>query len=287
MSYVIHGATGAQGKPVLTKLEAAGKQVVGLARKHGTSDHGTPIVAARYSSVQELTAAYEGADGVFVHLPIGAEEDRVTYAHNIAAALRAAQPRRVVVSTSGVVVDRPSSPLQAPVEAAVPTLIRGLEQAGLSYAVIAPRLFLENLLAPSVLDAVRTDGVLRYPLRADFPVSWSSHLDNADVATALFDRTDITGTIAVGQYPGLTGPDLAEAFTAHLGRTVSYEPSTPEVFGELLAPAIGAAGAAGVVALYQWLATVRDNTITIDNSAQQKLGLKPRTTTEWLEQIGW
>lgn len=70
---------------------------------------------------------------------------------------------------------------------------------GLSHAVIAPRLFLENLLLP--------------------PIS-----DNADVAAALFDRPDITGTIAVGQHPGITSPDLAQAITDHLGRRVSYEP---------------------------------------------------------------
>ncbi|MEU0029750.1 hypothetical protein [Streptomyces sp. NPDC006335] len=45
--------------------------------------------------------------------------------------------------------------------------------------------------------ALRTQGVLPYPPTADFPVSWSSHLDNADVAAALFDRPDIPRTIAV------------------------------------------------------------------------------------------
>ncbi|MBD9727309.1 hypothetical protein [Streptomyces caniscabiei] len=50
----------------------------------------------------------------------------------------------------------------------------------------------------------------RHPSAADFPVSWSSHLDNADVAAALFDRPDITGTIAVVQQPGITSPDLAQ-----------------------------------------------------------------------------
>ncbi|MDX3240877.1 hypothetical protein [Streptomyces sp. ME18-1-4] len=73
--------------------------------------------------------------------------------------------------------------------------------------MIAPRFFLENLLLPPILDVVRTQGVLRYPLAADFPVSWSSHLDNADVAAALFDRPDITGTIAVEQHPGITSWD--------------------------------------------------------------------------------
>jgi hypothetical protein len=128
--------------------------------------------------------------------------------------------------------------------------------------------------------------VLHYPPAADFPVSWSSHLDNADVAAALLDRPDITGTIAVGQHPAITGPDLAEAFSTHLGRTVSYEPLSPEDFGELIAPLVGAAGAAAVTDLYRRLATAPDNAIGAHNSAQRILGLRPRTTAQWLTQVG-
>ncbi|MEU0676931.1 NAD(P)H-binding protein [Streptomyces sp. NPDC006172] len=286
MSYVIHGAAGAQGNPLLSHLKATGKPAVAVGRKSGTHPDGTPVVAAGYTSVQELASVYADADGVFVHLPVVSEEDRLAYARNIVAALSQARPRRVVVSTSGAIIDRPHPQLQAPDDSAIQTLVRGLEETGLSHAVIAPRLFLENLLLPPILDVVRTQGVLRYPPAADFPVSWSSHLDNADVAAALFDRPDITGTIAVGQHPGITGPDLAQAFTDHLGRRVTYEPLSPEAFGQLLVPLIGDAGAAAVSALYEGLATVPDNTISAHNSAQQLLGLTPRTTAQWLMQIG-
>ncbi|MEE1762436.1 NmrA family NAD(P)-binding protein [Streptomyces sp. SP18BB07] len=286
MSYVIHGAAGAQGNPLLSQLKTAGKPVVAVGRKSGTHPDGTPVVAADYTSVQQLASVYAGADGVFVHLPVVSEEERLAYARNIVAALSEARPRRVVVSTSGALIDSAHPQLRAPDDSAVHTLVRGLEETGLSYAVIAPRLFLENLLLPPILDAVRTEGVLRYPPAADFPVSWSSHLDNADVAAALFDRPDVTGTIAVGQHPGVTGPDLARAFTDHLGRRVSYEPLSPQAFGHLLVPLIGDAGAAAVTALYEGLATVPDHTISAHNSAQRLLGLTPRTTGQWLTQIG-
>ncbi|WP_162467109.1 hypothetical protein [Streptomyces cavernae] len=114
----------------------------------------------------------------------------------------------------------------------------------------------------------------------------SSYSTRADVAAALFDRPDITGTIAVGQHPGLTSPDLAWAFSDHLGRPVSYEPLSPEAFGQLIVPLVGDAGAAEATALYRRLATAPDNAISAHNSAQQILGLKPRTTTQWLMQIG-
>jgi hypothetical protein len=55
---------------------------------------------------------------------------------------------------------------------------------GVSHAVYAPELYLANLLMPYVIDSVRERGVLPYPMRADFPVSWASHLDIADVVAA-------------------------------------------------------------------------------------------------------
>ncbi|MFG2196730.1 NmrA family NAD(P)-binding protein [Streptomyces sp. NPDC048639] len=282
MSYVIHGATGAQGAPVVSALAAAGKPTVALTRNADAVVDRAHVVAADYSSTAELAEAYRGAEGVFVHLPLGAEEDRRRYARNVAAAVREARPSRVVISTSGA----DGSSRQDPTGSAVSTLISGLDDSGVSYAVIAPRLFLENLLLPPVIEAAREQGALRYPLRADFPVSWASHLDIADVAAALFDRPDVTGVVAVGQYPAITGPDLAEAFSARLGRDVAYEAITPAAFGESIAPLIGEGAAAGVAGLYQALGALQDNAIAPEGSAQKLLGVTPRTTSQWLADVG-
>ncbi|WP_230196862.1 hypothetical protein [Streptomyces coriariae] len=134
-----------------------------------------------------------------VHLPVTSEEDRRIFAGNILTAVRAAQPARVVFSTSGF-------PIDPAIGGAAATLVAGLTDSGVSHAVIAPELYLENLLMPYALDSVRERGVLPYAIRADFPVSWASHLDIADVAVALFERTDVTGVVSVGQYPAITGP---------------------------------------------------------------------------------
>ena len=287
MTYVIHGATGAQGAPVVSVLAAAGKPVVALTRDPDAVVAGARVVAAGYSSVEELTAAYRGAHGVFVHLPLDSEDNRRTYARNVVAAVRAARPDRVVFSTSGAVVHAPGSPVQVPADSAVAVLADGLAASGVPCAVIEPRLYLENLLLPPVVEGVRANGVLRYPLRHDFPVSWASHLDIADVAVALFERSDVTGVVSVGQYPATTGPDLAEAFGARLGRDVAYEQSTPEDFRASHAPLIGEVPAADVANGYQALAARSDHAIPAERSAQKLLGVAPRTTGRWLADIGW
>ncbi|MDI3406429.1 NmrA family NAD(P)-binding protein [Streptomyces cavernicola] len=279
MTYVIHGATGAQGAPVVAALVAAGKSVTALTRKPDTVVEGARVLAAGYDSVKALTDAYRGADGVFVHLPVVAEEDRLAYARNIVAAVRAARPARVVFSTSGA----PTAPEAG---GAAAELAAGLAESGVSYVVIAPTLYLENLLMPYVMDTVRERGALPYPIRADFPVSWASHLDIADVALALFERGDVSGEVSVGQYPALIGPELASAFGAHFGKEVVFEPITPEEMRASVAPVIGEGPAADVAGLYQAMSALPHRSIVPESSAQELLGVTPRTTGRWLKDMG-
>lgn len=285
MTYIIHGATGAQGSPILRALNASGKEVVAAVRDTSKAPAGITAVAVDLTDRDALAAAYTGADGVFVHLPMGDPADAPAQVDAIVAAIGAARPGRVVISTSGQIVDEPGSPLQAADESPIQTLIRGIEGTGVSTAVVAPRLYLENLLLPVIGGPARADGVLRYPLPAGFPVSWSSHLDVAEVVVRLLTDHEVTGTVAVGHLPGLLGADLAAGFASHLGREVRYEGITPGAFGDLITPLFGAA-AAPVVGLYEALNTQRGNTINRANSAQELLGLTPRPVVAWLNDLG-
>ena len=285
MADIIHGATGAQGSPVLSALTSAGRSAVAAVRHLEAVPAGVVARQVDLASADSLASAYEGADGVFVHLPMGAPEAAAAQARAVVEAVTRARPGRVVISTSGQIVDQPESPLQAPADSPIMTLIDGVTGSGVPTAVVAPRLYLENLLLPVVLTPVREEGVLRYPLPASFPVSWSSHLDVAEVvARLLTDASPTTGTVAVGHRPGLTGPDLAAAFSSRLGHEVRFEGVTPEAFGELITPLFGPA-AAPVVELYQVLNTQDGSTIAEGGSAQELLGLRPRSIEQWLKDL--
>ena len=86
MSYIIHGATGAQGAPLLRRLTKSGKRAIAAVHRNKTV-LGIETVSIDNESVDSLVAAYRDADGVFVHLPIADEAARVNYAHKIAQAI--------------------------------------------------------------------------------------------------------------------------------------------------------------------------------------------------------
>ena len=285
MADIVHGATGAQGSPILSALTTAGRSAIAAVRHPEAVPDGIVAWQVDLASAASLASVYEGADGVFIHLPMGAPEAAAAQARAVVEAVAQARPGRVVISTSGQIVDQPGSPLQAATDSPIMTLIDGVTGSGVPTAVVAPRLYLENLLLPVVLDPARQEGVLRYPLPASFPVSWSSHLDVADVVVRLLtDASPTTGTVGVGHRPGLTGPDLAAAFSSHLGREVRFEGITPEAFGELITPLFGPA-AAPVVELYRALNAQDGNTIAEDSSAQELLGLRPRPIEQWLKDL--
>jgi hypothetical protein len=91
--------------------------------------------------------------------------------------------------------------------------------------------------------------------------------------------------VSVGQYPAITGPELAEAFGARLGWSVVYEPITPEEFRASLASLLGEGPAAGVAASYQAMDALPGRVIEPERSAQKLLGVTPRTTGQWLADI--
>jgi hypothetical protein len=71
-------------------------------------------------------------------------------------------------------------------------------------------------------------------------------------------------------------------FGVHIGRPVAFEALTPSAFRTIVATTIGDGPAAGVAAFYE----LPGNTIPAERSAEALLGLKPRTTGQWLADIG-
>ena len=277
MTFIVHGATGAQGSPVLAALRTSGHTATAAIRD--TSRATGDTVAIDNSSVESLVAAYTGAEGVFVHLPLGSPDEQIAFAETIAAAVARARPDRVVFSTSGYLTALPDGSLTAH-----GLLQQKLEASGVSHAVIAPKLFLENLLLPVTLGPVREEGVLRYPIRDDYAVSWISHLDMADIAARLLIDHAVAGVVTAGAVPPLLGADLARSFSSYLETRVGFEGIDPESYGEQIIPIFGADAARPVVDSYHGRWTMPAEVIDEERSAQKLLGITPRSVEQWLRE---
>ncbi len=277
MTFIIHGATGAQGLPVLTALRATDAAAVAAVRD--ASKASGQSVSVDLASKESLVSAYAGADGVFVHLPLASPQQQVDFATTIGQAVAEAKPRRVVFSTSGYPTVLPDG-----TRTAHGVLEAALEASGVSYAVIKPKTFLENLLLPVTVAPAREEGVLRYPIRTDYAISWVSHLDMADIAVKLLTDHAVTGSVSAGALPALLGEDLAAGFARHLDRPVVFESQEPDAYGELIIPLFGADGVVPVIESYKARWAMPGEVIDEDRSAQKLLGLTPRSIEQWLKE---
>ncbi len=276
MNVIIHGATGAQGAPVLESVLAAGHDAAGLTRH--TDGSNPNLIAADLDDRASLEAAYAKADGVFVHLPIPNDpEGPERWASSIIGALRSSPVRRVVVSTSG------SSLVEAGDHPALQGMLHGNRafHEALSATVdevvaLTPRLFLENLMLPFVVETIRAEGVLAYPLPPDRPVSWISHRDVAAAATRAFSADVAPGVYDIG-HKAIGGDELAVRVGSGIGRDVRYEAMTPEAFIEQATPLFGHDTAAGIGELYRGYADDRSRAI---NDPATELG-QPVSIDSW------
>ena len=148
------------------------------------------------------------------------------------------------------------------------------------------RLYLENLLLPTAIGPVRAEGVLRYPIREDYAVSWSSHLDVADVVVRLLQEGTVTGVVGIGAAGGYVGADLASGLGQYFAREMRFESQDPANMRVGLAPMLGDAAAESVATSYVLRLSQPGDVIDPATSAQDLLGLAPRSIVEWLHDLG-
>jgi NAD(P)H dehydrogenase (quinone) len=225
--YAITGITGKVGGEIARNLLADGQSVRAVLRdKAKAADwaaQGCDVAIAEMENAQQLSAAFSGAEGVFILPPSDfdpapgyPEAKRVIDA--VTTALMTARPKRIVcLSTIGA--DAPHDNLLTQ-----RTLMeQSLSPIGLPVTFLRPGWFMENALwdvAPA-----RDEGVVRSFLQpADKPFPMVATKDVGRLAADLI-RQDWTGTRIVE----LEGParvsanDLAQAFATVLGRPVNVE----------------------------------------------------------------
>jgi uncharacterized protein YbjT (DUF2867 family) len=225
--FAITGVTGNVGGEVARNLLAAGRPVRAVVREirkaEPWAERGCEVVEADINDAAALTAAFAGAEGVFVMVPSSFDpspdfrEARAIGA-TLRTALQAARPGRVVyLSTIGAQATQSNLLTQH-------TLIEeALRELPLPITFLRPGWFMENSLwdvAPA-----KNDGVVPSFLQPlDKPVPMVATADIGRVASELLLEAWEGHRVVELEGPSRVTPnEIANTFADLLGRTVRME----------------------------------------------------------------
>ncbi len=182
MLIAVHGATGAQGAPVIQTLLERGHRVRAVTRtaRPDRFPIGVEPIASDLTDIGVLARAYAGVDGVALVLPGGAADDVATaQAETILATLREAEvPRAVFNVGGGVWKTPPAIPfLQARTRLAfgLPEVVRYATAAGPATTLM------ENFSEGWIVERLRETGELANPAPPDMKMNPVAMPDLAEV----------------------------------------------------------------------------------------------------------
>ncbi|MGF1432474.1 SDR family oxidoreductase [Kitasatospora sp. LaBMicrA B282] len=215
--FVVTGATGNVGRPLVELLAAAGVPVTAVSRRITTAalPAGVHARPADLADPASLRPALDGAEALFLHdTGPGAHLLRTT---ELVALAKAAGIRRIVLLSSQGVATRPESASHGGTGRAIDEAVR---RSGVAWTVLRPSGFASN--AYGWAESVRTRRTVEAPF-GDVGLPTVDPADIAEVAAAAL-RTDEH----VGRTYELTGPALvtprqqAAALGAALGEPVRF-----------------------------------------------------------------
>lgn len=248
----VHGATGAQGRPVVEKLLAAGYAVRAISRSGRTEgiDDSVIGISSDLLDVTTLANAYAGVAAVIIVLPGGATDDTATkHAETILEALKRAQVPRAIFNSSGGLWDAPTG---VPMIDARTLLAQNLSTAVPHSTVIAPAgIFFDVFSEGWVVERLARDNALVGPAPAEAPMRPLAMADLAAVMMNLLQGELSWAPLVVVAGPEeVTGAAIAAAIAAHRGKPTDYLQISPADHMQSVADGLSAQYAKNIGALY-------------------------------------
>ena len=271
------GASGRQGMAQVRQALDAGYDVRAISRQAdpfaGAKIDGIDRVEVRPMDLYDpatYDAAIEGSDYIFYTHPLQARADRATLVGDLGKAAAKIDVKRFVWNTSSWIPDKPGD---AHTYAGNTAGINALWRSGVPGTVFGSVLFMDNLLTNWARPFIVNEGRYVYPHKKELDCNWISLDDVAKFMIASLERPDMEGAwLNIGGPKRMRGPQVAETLGKTLGKTVKYDPCTPQEFGDLL---VGAGGddipeamradlAAGITAFYEYNNTAPTEPFKVD-----------------------
>ena len=234
--FAITGVTGNVGGVVARNLLASGRPVRGVVRDLGNGEawaqRGCELAVADINDAAPLTAAFKGAEGVFVLVPSNFDpspdfREARTIAGTLSSALGSARPGKVVyLSTIGAQATQSNLLSQHTI------IEQALRELSVPITFLRPGWFMEN----SVWDvaAAKIGVILSFLQPLDKPVPMVATADIGRVAAELLQETSSGHRIVELEGPHRVTPkEIATTFAKLLGRHVRVEAVPRETWESL------------------------------------------------------
>ncbi len=237
---------------------------------------------ADLKDVDSLVRSMADARAAFFHLPIpaGPGESELHLANFLSAAKRASLPLLIFSSSSFADDSFSSTPLIDGNRNAVKQVL----ESGTPAIVLKPGLYLENLLVPFFVPNL-AQGILDYPpMKADQPMSWTSHWDQALLAVAALNKPELIGrAFNIASSQQVTPNDLAYILGCQRGDSRLRFQKIDEVdFAQRVAQALNNASLNFLLAdLYRSINEQSAVHLTVDTDRLQEIfGVKLKSVSQ-------
>lgn len=219
---VVIGVTGNVGSRVARTLLDAGEQVRGVSRDpSGFADDRADLLAADLTDAGAARGAVEGADVVYLTLPLGGDDPlrlERAVASNVIAATREHGAGHLVAHTA-LHADRGDTGVDLLDNKT--GIERQIAASGVPYTILRPAWFLQNLFgAKPYLE----QGMFSMPWPADTPWAATSAADVARAAVGFHDRGPANRGFDLHVPDGITAAEICDAVGQALGRQIAYQP---------------------------------------------------------------
>jgi len=288
---LVYGGTGAQGGAIVRALIANGHKVRALTRSEKNADviksAGAVPAYADLDDLASLQRASNGCDAVILTLPLAFDISTVMdWADNVIKAAQDAGIKYLVFNASGPIPEDLTGVAAVDIKLFV---AEKLAQSGLPVVTIQPTLYMGNMAAPWSAPAIYHQGTLAYPLPEDQKVSWISWESMTEFVAAAVEKPELAGqSFNIGGPEALSGTDIANIYTNHLAKPVSYFSVALNDFEDGLNHALGEPVGTEIAKLYKWFSTDGAASLQVDNTEiTHVLGVTPESINDWVKSVDW
>ncbi|PCE62891.1 SDR family oxidoreductase [Sediminicola luteus] len=284
----VSGATGFQGRPTAQLLQKKGYTVNTLSpsTKSPKKQEDLRVYPGSLDSHDALGKALNGVEKAVFGLPLIFDlEQAISYTQNFIATAELAGVRLVVFNTGFDLPQNETGLLALDLKIAIAKLFKA---SSLKVITLMPDIYIDNLVAPWSLPLIVQQNIMPYPVPADALVPWISHNDLARFTVAALERPELAGqTLPIGGQLH-SGEEIAQAISAHLGKSVDFIPVAPDDFEAQLKDGFGTLAAQEIANLYRYVAANLNHLQSKPfTTTQTVLGVTPQSLNEWVNTVKW